>query len=217
MESSQQISDKQLSQEQIRLIELRVQHETVQQQLQQSRLSQEPIKTKIQVLKEQIEELQKQLSPMSSQEWSLVQTIHDLDYQIQDQQKEIWWEGAGLSISTIKTSQLKSLPAKVIDIIVKRKYDVDKLKFYSSIGTESGRPEVHLSPKEYVESVIHRITKYESCTYCHSVYHMKDTCPELEKKKCVMCHESGHDQYHCTKQVKDLYKKRSVKYRGSYY
>jgi hypothetical protein len=163
---------------------------------------------------ELIKQFQKQLSPILQQEYSLHTKLEEIDYQLDDKTKELWWQSQQIDLYQITTQQLASLPASMIDLIVQEKYRVEKLKFYSSLGTESGRPELKLSEKKYVESVIYRITKHESCRYCHSIFHMKDACPDLKKKKCAMCYEEGHDQFHCTKQVKDLYRRPSKKYSG---
>jgi hypothetical protein len=202
LQESQQYSPHDLSHKQI--IVLRDQQDSSLQQLAQLQHTRKPIEEKIKCL-------QKQHDLLARKEYALSTQIKDLEYRIKDKEKEIWWQSYQIDLLQLKTQDLARLPSRVIDLIVKEKYGVDKLTFYSSMGTESGRPVLKLTPQEYIESVIYRITKHESCTYCRSIIHIKDACPELKKKICSACHESGHDQYHCTKQVKDLYKKQPYK------
>jgi hypothetical protein len=153
-----------------------------------------------------IKSLEKQLALLNKQEYIFDKQLDEVEYQISNQHKEIWWQSNQFDLRQVTISHLPSLPTSVLDQIVKMKYNVDKLVFHSSMGTELGRHVLVLSQKEYEQAVINRITSHESCRYCRSIFHMISVCPEIQKKVCTMCGENGHSKFHCTKQVKDLYR-----------
>lgn len=112
------------------------------------------------------------------------------------------------SKARVTTDTLRAVTLSLIHKIVKEKYSSvlapgqERLIFYTG-GGEFGR-EMNLSNEEYKECAIQKIIT-DSCRYCHSLWHTKKDCPSLKTKKCTLCHESGHDFYHCSRSPKDVY------------
>lgn len=165
-----------------------------------------------QPLKEALEKLQRELAAVDAAKWSLEAKRTKNSQREEELEREKLFQLHSIPIEEITTRHLSKLPLRVIHLVVKKRYDVDELEFWYT-RTEIPVRET-LTPRQYREAVIFKLTTYDSCKYCHSIYHTQDKCPQLAQLVCVMCDEKGHDKYHCTKRVKDIYPRdRPYRYR----
>jgi len=144
--------------------------------------------------------LKRRLSGWQTQEWQLQDQLRELQFKESELKFHLSYKPKDLS--KMRTDDLKYLPLEVIDQLVKLKYEVNKLTFYSR--GDGCSYELTLTPQEYKRAVITRLTT-ESCRYCHSLFHLIDVCTKRKEQVCEVCKEVGHNKYHCTKQVRDLY------------
>lgn len=179
---------------------------TVQVKINHIKQQQKHAQQQIAVIEAQMLPLKQQLSKWQTQEWQTQDQLRELQFQESELKFQLSYKPKDLP--KMKTDDLKYLPLEVIDQLVKLKYDVDKLTFYRR--GDGCSYEMTLTPQEYKRAVITRLTT-ESCRYCHSLFHLIDVCTKRKEQVCEVCEEVGHNKYHCTKQVRNLYSRKDHK------
>ncbi|QKF94548.1 hypothetical protein QKU48_gp1090 [Fadolivirus algeromassiliense] len=113
------------------------------------------------------------ISQLYIKELGLETTIEMLQFEKQEYQREQAVKNKYTDLINILSTDLSNLPLSILTRIIKHKYGVDQIKFYSTFNSM----ELTLTSKDYRYAIIKKLHE-DSCNKCNSLYHTTEKCTD---------------------------------------